>query len=83
MKVIILPTGLPITQIPFPTISICAQGFNYDVFDAAIFKIIFEYHKMKNVTEMMTDLTPFETAKLYNNQFRGVVSKISGLQLQD
>ena len=35
-------TGLPISEVPFPSVVICAQGDDIDSEKAAIFKIMFE-----------------------------------------
>ena len=55
--------ALPVTEIPFPTFTICPQGQHYTVFLASIFNLFFKYlKKAKNITQK---LTPYKAAKLY------------------
>ena len=54
--------ALPVTEIPFPTFTICPQGQHYTVFLASIFNLFFKYLKAKNITQK---LTPYKAAKLY------------------
>ena len=40
--------GQPISSIPFPTITLCSEGLQYDVFDAKFMELIMTYYSKKN-----------------------------------
>ena len=64
---------MPITVIPFPSVSICADGINYEVLDAAIIKLILDYRGSVNSSVYNMTLTPIQLSKLYNKKFRNEV----------
>jgi hypothetical protein len=66
-------TGLPITQIPFPSVSICADGINYEVLDAAIIQLFFVYRNSFNSTPYNLSATPIQLSKLFNKKYRNEV----------
>ena len=53
--------------------SICADGINYEVLDAAIIDLILEYRRGVNSSAYNMTLQPIQLSKLYNKKFRNEV----------
>ena len=62
---------MPITKIPFPSVSICAEGINYEVLDAAIIKLFLDYRiGLLGNNSYNISATPIQLSKLYNKKYR-------------
>ena len=66
-------TGYPIEKVPFPSITICAQGAANDVVDAALFKQFGRYLAQKNLnfSQLSTEEQITETQKFLNATYPG------------
>jgi len=56
-------TGLPVSEVDFPSVVICAQGFNMESLLAINYKLILD--AWKNVTGKTTDISPIQFAKAH------------------
>ena len=64
-------TALPVTSIEFPSVTICGQGLNSQVFIAAFMRLYFEFQKKaKNETFR---LSPIRSANIYSKFFLLVI----------
>ena len=62
-------------QIDFPALTICGQGLNSEVFNAAMLKLLFKFLDSKNLS---AELTPLRAAELL---FKEVIFKADHLRL--
>jgi hypothetical protein len=62
-------------QIDFPALTICGQGLNSEVFNAAMLKLLFKFLDSKNLS---AELTPLRAAELL---FKEVIFKADQLRL--
>ncbi len=65
-------SGLPISEVPFPSVVICSQGSNMETFYAAYFKIILDY--MKNKTGIVHKTSPYEFSRSQVKLMQNIVS---------
>jgi len=55
-------SGLPISEVEFPSVVICSEGFDLDAITAVIWWQVFQY--MKTSTDEKLRLSPLQCAKL-------------------
>ena len=64
-------TGLPISEVPFPSIVICSEGADFESFYAALYKVLIEN---SNRTLNLTKFTPIKLQKPDLFQVRTFIS---------
>jgi hypothetical protein len=57
-------TALPISEIQFPSVTICAQGFNSEVYLASFFRLYMDFQKKTN--NIAYPLSSIVAANLYS-----------------
>jgi len=67
--------GLPISDVPFPSVIICSEGFNLETFYSAFYKIILEH--WKNKTGYVAQKSSYEFAKSMVKSIQKLVSTTS------
>ncbi len=64
-------TGLPIANVPFPSVVICTQGINMDGIRAASIKLAFDY--AKKISGKSTKVLPLQLLNFVNEGVRETV----------
>jgi hypothetical protein len=64
-------TGLPIANVPFPSVVICSQGINIDGITAASIKLAFDY--AKKTSGKSTKVLPLQLLNFLNKGVRDTV----------
>ena len=67
--------GLPVTDIEFPSVVICAPGFSSETLQAAFFSIVLDYLRRNNIST--DNHTPIDLAKSRMNMLMDPVRWIA------
>ena len=68
----VLSTALPISGIEFPTVTICSQGFNYNIFLASFFKLLSSFNDGAAFQKIKK--SPIDAAAVYTRVIASTVN---------